>query len=93
MRKESEKKSVTKSIKMTAEQESTINENAKLSDMSFSSYVLNKVIHSDNSLTPEILATVQEIVNCAERAAYKSGNLSEIENIKAEADKLWEYLK
>ena len=93
MRKESEKKSVVKSIKMTPEQERTALKNAEAKGMSFSAYAVDRMIHSDNSITPEIVARIQEIINCADRAITGSENLMEMDNMKREVDKLWECLK
>ena len=93
MRKEVEKKTVIKSIKMSPEQEKIALENAKAKGMSFSSYAVDRITHSENSITPETLSIIQEIINCAERTVKSSGNMREIQNMKREEKLLWESLK
>ena len=88
MIKTNEKKNIIKSVKMTEEQKNLIEENAKLSGMSFSGYILHSALKSDKKITPQILVKIQKIVNMA-------CNLSEdnIETLESEVNKLWEYLK
>lgn len=93
MRKENEKKSVVKSIKMTPKQESIVLEKAENKGMSFSAYVVDSVVHNNNSVTPEVISTIQEIVNCTMRSTKSNGNLIEIENMEREVNKLWTCLK
>lgn len=93
MRKEVEKKTVIKSIKMSPEQEKIALENAKSKGLSFSSYAVDRITHSENSITPETLSIIQEIINCAERTVKSSGNMREIQNMKMEEKLLWESLK
>lgn len=93
MRKEVEKKTVVKSIKMTPEQELIAMENAKAKGLSFSSYAVDRMIHGEKGITPETLTIIQEIINCAERTVIASGNMTEIENMKREGKLLWESLK
>ena len=50
MRNENEKKSVTKSIKMSPQQEHQIREQANKKDMNFSEYMLDCALHGNQVL-------------------------------------------
>lgn len=60
MRNEKEKKSVTKSIKMSPQQEQQIKEQA---DMNFSEYMLDCAVHGNQGITPYMAVKMQEMVN------------------------------
>ena len=63
MRNENEKKSVTKSIKMSPQQEKQIREQAEKKNMNFSEYMLNCALHSNQGITPHIAVKMQEMIN------------------------------
>lgn len=63
MKNENEKKSLTKSIKMSSLQEQQIKEQAEKKDMNFSEYMLDCALHSNQGITPHMAVKVQEMVN------------------------------
>ena len=63
MRNENEKKSVTKSIKMSPQQEKQIREQAEKKNMNFSEYMLDCTLHNNQSVTPYMAVKMKEMVN------------------------------
>lgn len=63
MRNENEKKSVTKSIKMSPQQEQQIREQAEQKGMNFSEYMLDCALHGNQGITPYMAVKMQEMVN------------------------------
>lgn len=63
MKKEKEKKSITKSVKMSPNQEKTIMEQAEQKGMKFSEYMIDCAVHSNQGLTPQIAVKMQEMIN------------------------------
>ena len=63
MRNENEKKSITKSIKMSPLQEQQIREQAEKKGMNFSEYMLDCTLHNNQSVTPYMAVKMQEMVN------------------------------
>ena len=63
MRNENEKKSVTKSIKMSPQQEQQIREQADKKGMNFSEYMLDCALHGNQGITPYMAVKMQEMVN------------------------------
>ncbi len=63
MRNKNEKKSVTKSIKMSSLQEQQIREQANKKGMNFSEYMLDCALHDNQSITPYMAVKMQEMVN------------------------------
>lgn len=63
MKNENEKKSITKSIKMSPQQEKQIREQAEKKNMNFSEYMLDCALHSNQGITPHMAVKVQEMVN------------------------------
>ncbi|MDE5582199.1 MAG: hypothetical protein K2J08_00635 [Ruminococcus sp.] len=63
MRNENEKKSVTKSIKMSPQQEQQIMEQADKKGMNFSEYMLDSAVHGNQGITPYMAVKMQEMVN------------------------------
>lgn len=63
MRNENEKKSVTKSIKMSPQQEQQIREEADKKGMNFSEYMLDCALHNNQGITPHMAVKMQEMVN------------------------------
>ena len=87
----SEMKSVTKSMKMTADTAKAIEEAAKEANMSFSSYVTMCAMHRDKSVTPEVLCRIENIINRC--IVTSERGRSEKDAIRKEADELWDLLK
>lgn len=63
MRSENEKKSITKSVKMSPLQEQQIMEQAEKKNMKFSEYMLDCALHGRNGITPYMAVKMQEMVN------------------------------
>ena len=63
MRNENEKKSITKSVKMSPLQEQQIREQAEIKGMNFSEYMLDCILHNNQSVTPYMAVKMQEMVN------------------------------
>ena len=82
---ENEKKSITKSLKLSPDVATKINEDAKQKGMNFSQYMIDCAIHKDNALTPEIMCRIENVIEMCVRIAEENNN----ELIRMEADKLW----
>lgn len=65
MKKQSEKKSMTKSIKLSQNEYEQIQKQAADKGMNFSEYIIDSAIHRQNTITPQIAVKVQEIANTA----------------------------
>ena len=63
MRSEREKKSITKSIKLSPLQVQQIEEKAKEKNLTFISYMVDRAVHGNNSITPQMAVRMQELVN------------------------------
>lgn len=63
MKNENEKKSITKSIKMSPQQEKQIREQAEKKNMNFSEYMLDCALHSNQGVTSYMAVKMQEMVN------------------------------
>lgn len=63
MKNENEKKSVTKSIKMSPQQEQQIMKQAEQKGMKFSEYMLDCALHSNQVFSPYMAVKMQEMVN------------------------------
>lgn len=63
MKSEKEKKSLTKSIKMSSLQEQQIKEQAEQKGMNFSEYMLDCALHNNYGITPLMAVKMQEMVN------------------------------
>ena len=63
MRKESEKKNRSTSLRMTENQFAVIEQKAQEKGMSVSSYMIDSAVHGSNALTPVLLVRMQDIVN------------------------------
>ena len=65
MKKQSEKKTMTKSIKLSQNEYEQIQKQAADKGMNFSEYIIDSAIHRQNTITPQIAVKVQEIANTA----------------------------
>lgn len=63
MKSEKEKKSLTKSIKMSSLQEQQIKEQAEQKGMNFSEYMLDCALHGNQGVTPYMAVKMQKMVN------------------------------
>lgn len=63
MKSEKEKKSLTKSIKMSSLQEQQIKKQAEEKGMNFSEYMLDCALHNNQGVTPYMAVKMQEMVN------------------------------
>lgn len=63
MKTENEKKSLTKSIKMSPQQEQQIMKQAEQKGMNFSEYMLNCALHGNHGVTPYMAVKMQEMMN------------------------------
>lgn len=81
MRSEREKKSITKSIKLSPSQVQQIEEKAKEKNLTFSSYMVDCTVHGNNSITPQMVVRMQELVNMVLEIA---GSIDSTEYIRKE---------
>lgn len=65
MKKQSEKKTMTKSIKLSQNEYEQIQKQAADKGMNFSEYIKDSAIHRQNTITPQIAVKVQAIANTA----------------------------
>ena len=92
MRSEDEKKSLVKTIKMTKNEGSIIEEKAKESGKSFSRYMVDAAVNGGgNTLSPQIPVMVTNIVNKAEEIA-KQKNRRGITALRKDVENLWSML-
>ena len=95
MKAENEKKK-TRSIKVSDNQYTIIKQKANERHMSFSEYVVDRAVHGNQSLTPEIAVKVQSIVNAvndlADRLSYEEYETKErLYQQSKELDDLFDY--
>lgn len=92
MRSEEEKKTVIKSVKMTENECSIIEEKAKESGKSFSRYMVDSAVNGGgNTLSPQIPVIATNIINKAEEIANQK-NRRGITALRKDAEKLWSML-
>ena len=65
MKEENEKKNITKSIKISQNQQKIIADRAAKQNMNFSEYVVNCAVYGGYNLTPQMAVKVQMIINLA----------------------------
>ncbi len=87
MRKESEKKNRLTSVRMTEDQYSLIEKQAKEKCMSISAYMIEAAVHSGNT-SPRQLVCMQNLVNQAYEI-IKSEDPKLAEQMKEEAAEIW----
>ena len=92
MRSEDEKKTLVKTVKLTKNEGSIIEEKAKESGKSFSRYMVDSAVNGGgNTLSPQIPVMVTNIVNKAEEIA-KQKNRRGITALRKDVEKLWSTL-
>lgn len=90
MRDKSEKKTVTKSVRLTAEEVQTIQQGAEASGMKESDYIRHKLTDTNDAMTPKERVSLQNMVNMAYTVLIKSGaSEDEIREFERECDKIW----
>jgi len=82
MRDSNEKKSITKSLKLSKNQWNVIEQAAKEKGMNFSQYAIETLMHGGNCITPQIAVKMQELVNIVEDI---SDNINEKDYKRREA--------
>ncbi|MBQ3947138.1 MAG: hypothetical protein II656_01340 [Ruminococcus sp.] len=93
MRSEDEKKTVIKSLKMTKNECSIIEEKAKESGKSFSRYVVDSATsESGKTLNPTLTVKITNIVNMADEIA-KQKNRRGISELRKEVEEIWSLLQ
>lgn len=63
MKNENEKKSITKSVKISPNQERIIMKQAEKKGMNFSEYMLDCALHGNQGITPYMAVKMQEMLN------------------------------
>ena len=91
MRSESDKKNFKTSVKMTQRDHDLLEQRAKECGMKIGPYIVNTAIKSDKSVTPETVAKLQNIVNCA-CEAVKETSPKKAKDIQKEVNELWSSL-
>lgn len=89
-RAEFEKKSVTKSLKLSTDMVKKIESKAKSKNMNFSQYMVDCALHNESCITPEVLCRLENII---ELCTLYCNNETVQETIRKEADILWDCLK
>lgn len=89
-RAENEKKTITKSMKLSPDAVQYIEGEAEKLNMNFSQYMLDCVMHRECSITPEILCRLENII---EMCMSYIDNDKDSRKIRREVNKLWECLK
>lgn len=89
-RSENEKKTITKSLKLSPDMLMHIEGKAKKKNMNFSQYMVDCAIHRESAITPEILCRLENII---ETCIYHIDDEETLKIIRKEADELWECLR
>ncbi len=90
MRDKSEKKPVTKSVRLTVEEARTIQRRAEESGLKESDYIRHKLNDTDDAVTPKERVSLQNIMNAAYIALVKAGaSEKEIKEFERECGNIW----
>ncbi len=65
-RSENEKKTITKSLKLSPDMLMCIEGKAKKRNMNFSQYMVDCAIHRESAITPEILCRLENIIDTSQ---------------------------
>lgn len=87
----SEKKTVTKSFKISQEDAELIEQKAASRHMNFSQYVTDCALHGENALTPGLLCKLENMIEQCKTMVGRDH--PGIEKINQEERELWESLK
>lgn len=77
-----------KTIRIPNKTISEIENEASKKNTTFSEIAIRRLQHSDNALTPSILAKIQNVINTAMEGA-KTGSVEMIEKAQKEGNDLW----
>ncbi|MDE5558156.1 MAG: hypothetical protein K2J32_10800 [Ruminococcus sp.] len=90
MRDKSEKKPVTKSVRLTVEEAQTIQKKAEAVGLKESDYIRHKLTDSNDAVTPKERVSLQNIMNAAYTALAKAGaSEKDIREFERECGKIW----
>ena len=92
MKDSTEKKTITTTFKVSQKLNDEIEAAAKNKGISKSQYITECIKHRENSLTPEILCRIENILGKCRRIAEED-DLYTLNNIAKEIDELWDFLK
>lgn len=91
-RKEKDKKVFNTSVRFTEDQMNKVKTKANENNMKVSAYIGYLVDKDNVSITPEIIAILQNITNTAVNIA-KEHSYDDAEKMQRKVDKLWQSLK
>ncbi len=91
-RQEKDRKVINTSVRFTEEQMNKVKTKANENNMKVSAYIGYLVDKDSASVTPEIMAILQNITNTAVNIA-KVHSSDDAKNMQREVDKLWRSLK
>lgn len=90
MREKSEKKPVTKSVRLTVEEAQMIQKRAEESGLKESDYIRHRLTDTDDAVTPKERVSLQNIMNAAYTALVKAGaSEEEIREFERKCGKIW----
>ncbi len=90
MRDKSEKKPITKSVRLTVEEADMIQKRAVASGLKESDYIRHRLTDTDDALTLKERVSMQNIMNAAYMALEKSGASEEaIREFEKKCGKIW----
>ena len=90
MRDKSEKKPVTKSVRLTVKEARMIQKRAEESCLKESDYIRHRLTDTDDTVTPKERVLLQNIMNAAYTALAKAGaSEKEIREFERECGKIW----
>lgn len=90
-RAESEKKGKVTSVRLTEEQHKRVQEQAKAKGMTVSSYIITTAVNGGNTITPEMLVKMQNIVNMACEAVEEFAP-NKVDSIQKGMNEIWQKL-
>ena len=90
-RSESERRDQVTSIRLTKEQRTKIQTNAKDADMAFSSYIVDAAVNGDKRLTPAMLVEFQNQINYACSVVEQTAP-EKVVTMQEEMNKIWQKL-
>ena len=92
MRKQSEKKDVIRSVRMTEEEDQNIVCLAKQRKQSVSAYMVEQSMHPGHGMRPELLVRIQNLLNTAVQSEGKL-DPEALNEMRKEANDIWSLLK
>ena len=89
-RSDNEKKTITKSMKLSPDVAEYIEGEAVKMDMNFSQYMTYCALHRESAITPEILCKIENIIELC-REFIDDDKV--MKKVRKEVDELWDCLK